>query len=106
MKSGDLMLMPSSQETFGLAIIEGAACGMPVIVRNIHDYDATFGDLVIRSSEDNFAKLIDQYTVDSDLYTKGQQKSKQLAEKYDSKTISKQLINLYHQKINKYQRLD
>ena len=58
MKSGDLMFMPSTQETFGLAIIEGAACGMPVIVRNIHDYDATFGDLVTRCSEDKFAETI------------------------------------------------
>ena len=101
MKSGDLMLMPSSQETFGLAIIEGAACGMPVIVRNIHDYDATFGDLVIHSNEDDFADLINRYIVDNDLYAEGQQKSKQLAEKYDSQNISQQLMDTYNEHLKR-----
>lgn len=100
MKTGDLMFMPSTQETFGLAIIEGAACGMPVIVRNIHDYDATFGDLVTRSDEKDFAELIRRFMVDDDLYTDGQRKSKQLAEKYGSKTIGKQLMKLYRQELS------
>ena len=100
MKTGDLMFMPSTQETFGLAIIEGAACGMPVIVRNIHDYDATFGDLVTRSDEKDFAELIRRFMVDGNLYADGQRKSKQLAEKYDSKTIGKQLMKLYRQELS------
>lgn len=100
MKTGDLMFMPSTQETFGLAIIEGAACGMPVIVRNIHDYDATFGDLVTRSDEKDFAELIRRFMVDDNLYADGQRKSKQLAEKYDSQTIGKQLMKLYRQELS------
>ena len=95
MKSGDLMFMPSTQETFGLAIIEGAACDMPVIVRNIHDYDATFGDLVTHCSEDKFAETIRDFMADNDLYEEGQRKSRLLAEKYDSKTIGKRLMELY-----------
>ena len=100
MKAGDLMFMPSTQETFGLAIIEGAACGMPVVVRDIHDYDATFGDLVIRSTEDQFADTIRRYMVDDDLYRAGQRKSKQLATKYDSATIGRQLMQIYHDLLN------
>lgn len=99
MKAGDLMFMPSTQETFGLAIIEGAACGMPVIVRNIHDYDATFGDLVIRSSEDKFAEIINRMMADDDLYADGQRKAKLLAQKYDSATIGQQLLDLYRQEL-------
>ena len=89
------MFMPSTQETFGLAIIEGAACGMPVIVRNIHDYDATFGNLVIRCSEDKFADTIQRYMVDNNLYADGQRRSRQLANKYDSVNIGKKLMQLY-----------
>lgn len=95
MKAGDLMFMPSTQETFGLAIIEGAACGMPVIVRNIHDYDATFGNLVIRCSEDKFADTIQRYMIDNNLYADGQRRSRQLANKYDSINIGKKLMQLY-----------
>lgn len=100
MKAGDLMFMPSTQETFGLAIIEGAASGMPVIVRNIHDYDATFGDLVTRCSEDKFAEAIRDFMADNDLYEEGQRKSKRLAEKYDSKAIGQQLMAIYRQELS------
>lgn len=100
MKAGDLMFMPSTQETFGLAIIEGAASGMPVIVRNIHDYDATFGDLVTRCSEDKFAETIRDFMADNDLYEEGQRKSKRLAEKYDSKAIGQQLMAIYRQELS------
>lgn len=99
MKAGDLMFMPSTQETFGLAIIEGAASGMPVIVRNIHDYDATFGDLVTRCSEDKFDETIRDFMADNDLYEEGQRKSKLLAEKYDSKTIGQRLMGIYREEL-------
>ena len=99
MKAGDLMFMPSTQETFGLAIIEGAACGMPVIVRDIHDYDATFGDLAIRCNESEFVDTITRYIVDNDLYAEGQRRSKRLAAKYDSKTIGQQLLQLYYDEL-------
>lgn len=95
MKAGDLMFMPSIQETFGLAIIEGAACDMPVIVRDIHDYDATFGDLVIRSDEAHFVDTIRRYMVDDNLYAAAVAKSHQLATKYDSKAMGKKLMELY-----------
>ena len=95
MIAGDLMFMPSEQETFGLAIIEGAAAGMPVIVRDIPDYDATFGNLVTRSTDDKFINQIRRFMVDNDLYARGQQKSAKLAHKYDSATISKKLLKVY-----------
>lgn len=95
MIAGDLMFMPSEQETFGLAIIEGAAAGMPVIVRDIPDYDATFGNLVTRSTDDKFVNQIRRFMVDNDLYARGQQKSAKLAHKYDSATISKKLLKVY-----------
>lgn len=97
MKTGDLMFMPSAQETFGLAIIEGAACGMPVIVRDIHDYDATFGDNVIRATDQTFAATIRQYLTDSKLYRAGQERAKRLARQYDSAVIGQQLMALYRQ---------
>lgn len=100
MKASDLMFMPSTQETFGLAIIEGAASGLPVIVRDIHDYDATFGDLVSRSDDQHFVELIRRYMVDDNFYAAGQRRSKQLAAKYDSTIASRQLMDLYQSLLN------
>lgn len=95
MQASDLMFMPSEQETFGLALIEGAACGMPVIVRDIHDYDATFGDLVIRSDEDHFAATIKRYLTDKQLYADGVKRSHRIASRYDTTRTEHQLLDLY-----------
>ena len=95
MQASDLMFMPSEQETFGLALIEGAACGMPVIVRDIHDYDATFGDLVIRSDEDHFATTIKRYLTDKQLYADGVKRSHRIASRYDTTKTERQLLDLY-----------
>ena len=95
MQASDLMFMPSEQETFGLALIEGAACGMPVIVRDIHDYDATFGDLVIRSDEDHFAATINRYLTDKQLYADGVKRSHRIASRYDTTKTEHQLLDLY-----------
>lgn len=99
-KAGDLMFMPSCQETFGLSIIEGAASGMPVIVRDIHDYDATFGDYVIRGNDSNFKQLIQRAHNDPKFYAKYQAKSHQLAQKYDSKIAASQIMKLYRSLTN------
>ena len=95
MQVSDLMFMPSEQETFGLALIEGAACGMPVIVRDIHDYDATFDDLVIRSDEDHFVTTIKRYLTDKQLYADGVRRSHRIASRYDTTRTEHQLLDLY-----------
>ena len=99
-KIGNLMFMPSEQETFGLSIIEGAAAGMPVLVRDIHDYDATFGDLVTRGDDKTFLKQIKRFRTDQQFYD-GVKKSVALAAKYDSKVICQQLMDLYWSLVKK-----
>lgn len=95
MQASDLMFMPSMQETFGLAIIEGAASGLPVLVRNIHDYDATFSDYVAKGEEDNFKELIEKFQKDTAFYKEYQTKAKALAKRYDVSQSVKALMDLY-----------
>ncbi len=95
MRAADMMFMPSSQETFGLAIIEGAASGLPVLVRDIHDYDETFGNLVLRGDEDIFSDLIIKLKNDKKFYQTWQQHSAELAAKYDSTAMTDRLVKLY-----------
>lgn len=95
MRAADLMFMPSSQETFGLAIIEGAASGLPVLVRDIADYDATFGDLVLRGNNATFRKLILKIREEPAFAKIWRQKSHQLAQKYDASAATDKLIEFY-----------
>lgn len=95
MRAADVMFMPSIQETFGLSIVEGAASGLPVIVRDIPDYNLTFEDFVLRSDSENFVKEIDKLAKDKKYYEKWRKSSKNIAKKYDSTAGAKKLLGIY-----------
>ena len=98
MRAADAMFMPSSQETFGLAIIEGAASGLPVLVRDIPDYDATFGNLILRGkTDDDFRETLLRLKTDKNFAKFARASSRKLAAKYDSAAATEKLLALYNE---------
>lgn len=93
--AADVFVMPSDQETFGLAIVEAAASGLPLVLRDLHDYDETFRDDAMMCGEDEFADCIETVLKDKALYDELLEKSARLARKYDSQRISGELVALY-----------
>lgn len=98
--AADLFWLPSEQETFGLVVVEAAASGLPVMVRDIPDYDATFAGDVLRVSDESSVKTITDLRDNPAHYKSWQQKSEKLAERYDSKQAAERLVNLYRQLVN------
>jgi 1,2-diacylglycerol-3-alpha-glucose alpha-1,2-galactosyltransferase len=95
-KLANVIIFPSDQETFGLAIVEGAATLTPVVARNLKDYDATFGDKIIRCNDvADFVNEIQRLYDDPECYNQYVQKSAQIAEKYDSAVNGDELVNIY-----------
>jgi len=99
--AADVMFNPSIQETFGLAIIEGAASGLPVLVRDIPDYDTTFGSLVLRGTPDSYTYLLLKLKNNRNFYKKFQSYSKKIATKYDSEQMTERLTKLYRSILDK-----
>lgn len=93
--AADVFLLPSVQETFGLVVVEAAASGLPVIVRDITDYDSTFADDVLRGDDTTFAQVIQKLRTDKAFYEQACRKSARLAKRFDSKASAKQLLALY-----------
>lgn len=93
--AGDIFVMTSEQETFGLAIVEAAAAGLPIVLRDIPDYDATFRPDAVMVANDDFAAAVKQLTADRTRYRVMQQSAAALAARYDSATISRQLVAIY-----------
>lgn len=93
--ASDIFVMTSEQETFGLAIVEAAASGLPVVLRDISDYDATFRPDAKMCSESEFAPSIKDLLDDKSQYDRLQEKAENIANRYSSKTIVRELLTLY-----------
>lgn len=96
-RAADLFFLPSMQETFGIVVVEGAAAGLPVLLRDIPQYRDTFKDWYIRGEEGNFVQQIQEIATDSKLYQNYKEKSALLAQEYDAAAGAKRLIGIYQQ---------
>ncbi len=61
--ASDIFFHPSRHETFGLAILEAAATGKPLVLRDLPAYRTLFGDGYI-ATNDNFADVIRMLIMD------------------------------------------
>ena len=94
-RMSDVYFHPAIQETFGIAIVEGAAAGLPVLLRDIPDYDHTFGSNAIRSKEADFVANLMKLNKDRKFYQKYQAESVKIAKRYDNTTAAERLVKFY-----------
>ncbi len=93
--ASDVMFIPSIKETFGLALVEGAAAGLPIVARDIQDYDATFDNNIVRGHDGNFKQLIVQLREDKKFHAHSLKGSAAIAAKFDSKVVTEQVVEIY-----------
>jgi 1,2-diacylglycerol-3-alpha-glucose alpha-1,2-galactosyltransferase len=93
--ASDIFMMPSDQETFGLVAVEAAASGLPVVLRDIPDYDETFRDDAVMVPAGEFAPAIKKLAEDEAYYDVMVKASRRIAERFDSKAGAERLIDLY-----------
>ena len=106
LKLADVFLLPSEQESFGLAALEAMAAGTPVISSNaggipevnIHEktgYVANIGDVK------TMTKYAKQLLADEKLLAKMKRNAKSNAELFDIENIIPQYIKLYNDVLRK-----
>lgn len=93
--AADVFMMPSIQETFGLAIVEAAASGLPLVLRDIPDYDQTFRADAVMCGEDDFARAIKKLASDTSYMDEMKRHAQNVVERFDSQTIAAQLVDVY-----------
>lgn len=94
--AADAFILPSEQETFGMVVVEAAAAGLPVILRDIDDYNTTFrGDALMAKNDEDFAAQIESLRTDKSAYKKAQAGAARIAKRFDSATGAQKLVELY-----------
>ena len=94
-QAADMFFLPSVQETFGIVIVEGAAAGLPVMLRDNAQYRVTFEDWYLRGSDDTFVKIIKSLARDKTEYKKWQAAAAHIASKYDASAGAQQIVDIY-----------
>lgn len=97
----DVFLFPSYQENCPLAPLEAAACGVPVIFRDLHEYSLLYENPYIKAKNtDEFKKEIETLIGDKEYYKKGTEISGKLITQFDKREIRRKLISVYETLLN------
>lgn len=93
--AADAFMLPSDQENHPLAMLEAAASGLPIVVRDIPQYDSAFGNNVLRGTDTNFADIIQKLTTDKAYYAEAVKGSRVIAERFDTPKAAQELLAIY-----------
>lgn len=102
--AADLMLFPSYQENCPLAPIEAAACGIPVIFRNIKEYQTLYENPYLKASDKNeFIVLTRRMIYNKEYYNEGLNISERLLIQFDKDRIRERMITVYQSLLNDWE---
>ncbi|MGI4750700.1 MAG: glycosyltransferase family 4 protein [Janthinobacterium lividum] len=94
--AADLLLFTSYQENCPLAPLEAAACGMPVVYRDIREYELLYEQPYLKAkTTDTFIQIIKKLLNDQEFYAEGLAISAELIKQFNQEKIRKELIDLY-----------
>ena len=92
----DAFFLPAEQENHPMCVLEAAGTGLPIILRDIHEYDDTFRpDAQFIGSTDDAVAVIDKLRRDKAFYAKQRQAAARIAKRFDSKAGGERLVEFY-----------
>lgn len=94
--AADVMLFPSYQENCPLAPIEAAACGMPVIYRDIEEYVQLYEYPYLKAdSNESFVEIIKGLSTNEQFYEYGLELSSNIIRQFEKEEIYRKIMNVY-----------
>lgn len=94
-QAADVFWLPSKQETFGLVVIEAAAAGLPIMLRDIPDYAETFAADALLVAPGGEVETLRRLRTNEKFYTSTKKHAANIAKRFDSKTIVERVVKLY-----------
>lgn len=94
--AADILLFTSYQENCPLAPLEAAACGMPVVYRDIREYKLLYEKPYLKAeTTSDFIEITKKLLNEPDFYAAALAISAELIKQFDQEKIRQELIDLY-----------
>lgn len=95
LKASNAFMLPSDQENHPLAMLEAAASGLPIVVRDIPQYDSAFGNDILRGTDATFAEIIQKLQSNKSYYEAAVKGSMLIAQRFDTPQAAQELLAIY-----------
>lgn len=95
--AADVFCLPAEQENHPMCVLEAAGAGLPIVLRDIPEYDDTFGQDAIRCHDEDFVAAVSKLRTDKAFYKRQQQKTQAIAKRFDSSEAAAKLVKMYRQ---------
>lgn len=95
--AADVFCLPAEQENHPMCVLEAAGASLPIILRDIPEYDDTFMQDAIRCKDGEFAAAVKKLRDDRASYDRQLERTKAIAERFDSAAAAERLVKLYRQ---------
>lgn len=97
LQAADVFCLPAEQENHPMCILEAAGVGLPIVARDLPEYDDTFAEDVLRCDDDGFGDAIDVLRRDPAAYAQWQERAGRIRERFDSSAAAERLVGIYRQ---------
>lgn len=98
----DIFVLPSTQENHPMAVLEAAGTGLPIVLRDIPEYNDTFrGYVILAKNDEEFISEIQKLATDTDYLKKYQDFSEHIKNRFDTANSTKILLEKYEKILKK-----
>jgi len=99
--AADVFCLPAEQENHPMCVLEAASAGLPIVLRDIPEYDDTFKNDAMRcKSNQDFTEAIISLQ-NSKNHASWRKKTEAIAKRFDSAVAAEQLVSLYNEVIKR-----
>lgn len=94
--AADVFVLPAMQENHPMCVLEAAGAGLPIVLRNIPQYNDTFkGDALMADEDEDFIQAVGKLQSDKSTYRKYQDGAAAIAKRFDSSAGARRLVDFY-----------
>lgn len=94
-QAADVFCLPAEQENHPMCVLEAAGAELPIILRDIPEYNDTFGsDALLCKTDQEFIEAVEQLK-QSEARTSWRKATLRIRDRFDSTTMTDQLVGIY-----------